>query len=170
MQDFISKISVLKDALAATGETLREFELILITLGALSDDYESLVTSITTQLDKKMTFSALCELLMDYEIRMERKMSSKKPLSSIAVPSLNVVVKHESGHTKAGLSELKCQICSRKGHSTPNCYNHINLQRFPPTHGRELSVHDPTGGNRSTTSAKSVNMIVGSSDCRTLNV
>lgn len=46
MQDFVSKISVLKDALAATEETLHESELILIILGVLSDDYESFVTSI----------------------------------------------------------------------------------------------------------------------------
>lgn len=65
MEEFISKISILKDAMAAIGETLRESEVILIALGALDDDYKSFVTSITTHFDKKMTFSTLCELLMD---------------------------------------------------------------------------------------------------------
>lgn len=49
MEDFITKVSILKDALAATGEGLKESEIILITLGALGDEYESFVTSITTR-------------------------------------------------------------------------------------------------------------------------
>lgn len=40
MEDCITRISVIKDALASTRETLKESEVILIALGALGDEYE----------------------------------------------------------------------------------------------------------------------------------
>lgn len=88
MEDFITKISVLKDALAATDERLKEYELILITLVALGEGYDSFVTSITTRFGSKMTFSSLCELLMDQEIRTQQNQSVLNMLS------INVVVKN----------------------------------------------------------------------------
>lgn len=69
MEDFIIKISVLKDALAATGECLKDSEIILITLGALGEGYESFITSVRTRFDPEMTFASLCELLMDQDLR-----------------------------------------------------------------------------------------------------
>lgn len=47
MADYILKILVLKDALVATKEKLKESEVILIVLGGLSDEYEAFVTSLT---------------------------------------------------------------------------------------------------------------------------
>lgn len=67
MEEFMTKISVLKGALAATDKQLKEFEVILITLGALNEGYDSFVTSVTTRFDPGMTFASLCELLMDQE-------------------------------------------------------------------------------------------------------
>lgn len=55
MGDFIKKISVLKDALAAQGNNLKESEVILITLGGLGEEYESFVTSIATRYDETIT-------------------------------------------------------------------------------------------------------------------
>lgn len=49
MEDFVTKVSILKDALAATGESLKGSEIILIMLGMLGEEYESSVTSITTK-------------------------------------------------------------------------------------------------------------------------
>lgn len=68
MKEFITRLSVLKDSLAATGEGLKDSEIILMTLGVLGDGYESFVTSITTRFDPTMMFASLCELLMDKEI------------------------------------------------------------------------------------------------------
>lgn len=136
MEDFITTILIIKDELATIGETLKESEVILITLGALNDDYESFVTSITTRFDHSMTFSSLCELLMDHEMRLRWKVN---PLSSTGF--VNAVVKGESR------SDFKCQIFLRKGHSALNCHNRINLTCFPPSHGRELSATGPTTGN-----------------------
>lgn len=70
MEDFLTKVSVLKDAIVANGERLKEAKIILITLGALGEGYESFVTSVTTRYNPGMTFFALCELLMDQEMRM----------------------------------------------------------------------------------------------------
>lgn len=39
MEDFITRVAVLKDALAATGEKLKESKIILITLGVLGEEY-----------------------------------------------------------------------------------------------------------------------------------
>lgn len=57
MEEFIIRILVIKDTLAATGETLKESEVILIALGALSDQYKSFVMSLTTRYDHGMTFA-----------------------------------------------------------------------------------------------------------------
>lgn len=57
MEDFISKISVLIDVLVATGESLKESEVILVTLGALGEEYESFVMSITTRYNSAMPFT-----------------------------------------------------------------------------------------------------------------
>lgn len=142
MEEFITKISILKDALATTGDILKEAEVILIALGALDDEYEAFVTSITTRFDPTMTFATLCELLMDQEIN---------PLS--LAQSVNAVVKPESRPTQSvspsPKSDLKYQICQRKVHSALNYYNKINLSHFPPTHNRELSPFNPNGNNRS---------------------
>lgn len=149
MEEFITKVSILKDVLATTEEMLKESEIILIALGALNDDYESFVTSITTQYDLAMTFASLCELLIDQEMRLQRKAN---PLFS--TESVNTVVNKES---KSAQSDFKCLICGRKGHSALNCYNRINLKRFPPTHNRELSATGPTSANRG--SANAVNLV-----------
>lgn len=74
MEKFITKVSVLKDALTTTGETFKESNVVLITLGALNDEYESFIMSITTRYDLAMTFAFVCELLMDQEIRIQKNM------------------------------------------------------------------------------------------------
>lgn len=48
MDEYIAKISILKNALASTGEGLKDSEIILITLGGLGNEFESFVTAITT--------------------------------------------------------------------------------------------------------------------------
>lgn len=77
MEEFITKVSILKDSLAPTGDTLKQLEIILITLGALGEEYESFVTSITTRFYHNMTFPMLCELLMDQEMRIQRGVLGK---------------------------------------------------------------------------------------------
>lgn len=140
MEGFITKVPVLKDALATTGETLKESEVILITLGTLGDEYEAFVSSITTRYGLVMTFASLCELLMDQEIWIQKN-------HLLNPVSVNAVVKFDS--KKSGSprsvsptpkSDIRCQICNKKVHSALNCYNRLNISRFPPTHNRELSI------------------------------
>lgn len=80
IEDFITKISVLKDTLTATGERLKESDIILITLGAVGDGYNSFVTSVTTRFDQEMTFTSLCELLMDQDLRTHKNQSTLNAL------------------------------------------------------------------------------------------
>lgn len=157
MEDFLTKISILKDAIAATGEHLKESEIILITLGTLGDGYESFVTSVTMRYDHSMTFSGLCELLMDQEMRVQR---SQSILNNLFV---NVVTKFvpRGGFSQSKKAEivcqicgcttdLLCQICGRKCHSAVDCYNRLNLSRFPPHNKRELTPSGPTRSNQTT--------------------
>lgn len=36
---------------------------------------------------------------------------------------------------------MLCQLCSRKSHSTTNCYQCLNITRYPLTHGRKITLH-----------------------------
>lgn len=155
MEEFLAKISILKDVLAATGERLKDSEIILDTLGALGNGYESFVTSVTTHFDPEMTFASLCELLMDHEIR------SQQNQSIFNQPSVNIAIKDSPklGEDNLSKSELKYQICSRKSHSTVNCYNRLNLTKYPPSHTRELSSFGPTVANRQTTHSLNLMMM-----------
>lgn len=76
MDEYISKVSILKDALAVTSEKLKESEVILITLGGLNEEYESFVIAITTRYDPNLTFSELGELLISHEMRITNSRSS----------------------------------------------------------------------------------------------
>lgn len=144
IEEFLTKVSLLKDAIAMTRERLKESEIILITLGALGKGCESFVTSITTIYDLGMTFSSLCELLMDQEMRMQRNHSILSTYGSANVASKFTP---KSGDQSGKSSDLNCQIYGRKSHSTLNCYNQLNLSKYPPAHSRELSASSPTGNN-----------------------
>lgn len=133
MDDYIAKVTVLMDSLAATGEVVRESEMIQVTLAGLGDEFEAFTTAITTRYDPDLTFSQLCELLMDQDIRIEKSRSTE-----IQVANVN-------GHSKSGptrapsKSETRCQICTKRDHNALDCYNRLNTSRFPPTHSRTLS-------------------------------
>lgn len=103
MEVFITKVSILKDSLIATGETLKESEIILITLGALGEEYESFVTSITTRFDPDMTFASLCELLMDQDMRVQKGISGSQG-------SINIAAKAESTKASRHLQPLNRRL------------------------------------------------------------
>lgn len=96
------------------------------------------MTSVTTRYDPKLIFSELGELLMDQELRMNARNTVSRNLES---GELNVVTKTNAGSKY----DVRCQICLRKGHGAIDCYNRINLSKFPPNHSRTLSVSGPSG-------------------------
>jgi len=150
MNDFLTKVAVLKDSLAAAGDKLQESEVILITLGALGDEYESFVTAITTRYDESLTFTTLCELLLDYEVRVQNaRLPPTVNVQSKSSDSPSVNFASRSGDSSAR-TDTKCQICTRKGHIALNCYNRLNLKKFKPTHNRELTPDGLSATNRST--------------------
>lgn len=101
---------MLKDALVAIGERLKESEMILIMLGGLTEDYKSFITSITTRFDHSMMFSSLCEL-MDQEMREFGK--------ALVLGTVNVVTKYDARSPEdkgdySWKSKVTCQICGCK--------------------------------------------------------
>lgn len=93
MKEYIVKIEILRDALPATSEKLKESEVILSTLQGLNDDYEAFVISVTTCWDPNLTFSELGELLMDQKLRI----ASRNSVSQTESGELNVATKTISG-------------------------------------------------------------------------
>lgn len=55
--DYMKKIAIFENKLAAAGEKLKDSQLILITLNGLGMEYQPFVTSIIIQFDHTMTFS-----------------------------------------------------------------------------------------------------------------
>lgn len=147
MDEYITKVTVLRDSLVATGESIKESKMILVTLAGLGDDYEAFVTAITARYDPYLTFSHLCELIMDQDIRLEKSRMMDIQVVNIAVNQ------SKSCSTSYSKSEIKCQICTKRGHNALECYNRLNTSKFPPTHGRTLSSQGPNGSNRGIVSA-----------------
>lgn len=149
IEEYITKIVILRDALAATREKLKESEVILSTLQGMSDKYEAFVTSVTTRWDPNLTFSKLGELLMDQELRI----ASRNSAAQIELEELNIVIAKTDrdkpdAKTNAGSRyDLRCQICSRKGHEGNRLLqSHKSITLFLPNHSRTLSPSDPNGG------------------------
>lgn len=70
MEEYIAQVSILKDGLAAIVKWLKDYEIILITLGNLNEMYKSFVTSITIRFNHSMIFPMFCELLMDQNMQV----------------------------------------------------------------------------------------------------
>lgn len=85
MDEYITKVTVLRDSLAAIGESIKESEMILITLTGLGDDYKAFVTAITARYDPELTFSHLCELLMDQDLRLAKSRIAGIQVANVAV-------------------------------------------------------------------------------------
>lgn len=162
IEDYFSKISILKNALASTGEEgLKESEIILITLGGLGNEFESIVTAITTPFNPDLTFSGVCKLLMDHNLRLEKSRSTNSVVVNIATK-----VTHPANSQRSPRSDIQCQICTRKGHSAADCYNRLNFDRYPALHGRVLSSLGPNGSTRTQTSE---NLVATSSGTATMS-
>lgn len=86
--DFFSKVRMLVDTLAATGNPLLDKELITYLLNGLGPSYESFVTSITTRSDPITTLE-LYHLLLIHESRMSHASRTTASSASFA-PSMNL--------------------------------------------------------------------------------
>lgn len=66
---------------------------------------------------------------MDHDLRF-----NSAPIATTI--EANLVAKSKSDFAKS----QPCQICSKKGHGAVNCFNRLNVTRFPPTHNRKLTA------------------------------
>lgn len=124
IEEFITKVSALKDVLAVTSESLKESEIILIMLGALGEEYESFVTSITTRYDTSMTFAMLCELLMDQDLHLLKKADISLSVNAAVKSSQR---KPDGSDNPKSVQSLCCQICELRENSALNFYNRLNI-------------------------------------------
>lgn len=85
----------------------------------MTEDFESLVTSIMIGFIHSMTFSAICELFMDEKMRIQK-------VHSLAIGKVNTIVKSKSKFASEDNNDsskkVPSQICMRKGHNAINCY------------------------------------------------
>jgi len=127
--DFLRRVTIARDKLAAAGEKISDSQIILLTLGGFGTDYQSFITSITTRFDKNMTFSTFKSLLIDFDLQF-----SPSRLEA------NVAVKNKSDDRR---DKSFCQICSKKGHGAKDCYHRVNFRKFLPiSHSRRLVASD----------------------------
>lgn len=129
MENYILRISVWKDALVATGEKLK-------------DSKSSFVTSIMTWFDHTMTFSTLCELLLDHEMRqigrnLMTELCGNRSTWYWNQVKIGTTCWNEEKRENSGKG-ASCQIYGCKNHTMINCYQHRNLSRYMPSHRREL--------------------------------
>jgi hypothetical protein len=79
--DYFSRVKELTDNLAAAGEPLRDDEIIAYVLTGLPEEYDSLVTSITTRAEP-MSLSAVYTNLLSFEVRLLQRQAASQPPST----------------------------------------------------------------------------------------
>lgn len=105
-------------------------------LAGLGDEYFSLIQNVTFRRED-VTYRELKAMFMDIEVRKGRFNADN---------SLSVNIVETEKNIKQGTVNLKTilfQICSLKGHGMLNCYNKLNITKFPPTHSKVLSPDGP---------------------------
>lgn len=78
-----------------------------------------------------MPFVNLQALLLDQDVQMNASL-----IVTLSVNFVTTVEKNWSFDIKADY----CQICTRKGHLTLNCYNRLNVKKFPPQYKCRLTA------------------------------
>lgn len=101
----MAQITVLRNALAATGTTILDSRIAFLTLDELGKEYDGFITSVvTSQLGVSIT---------------------RLPLV------VNVASVESKNRDDKKNTLLIFQICTKKGHSTLNYYHRFNSSRFP---------------------------------------
>jgi hypothetical protein len=145
--DYFSRVKELTDNLAAAGEPLRDDEIIAYVLTGLPEEYDSLVTSITTRAEP-MSLSDVYTNLLSFEVRLLQRQAASQPPSTPLVNYASRVGRggrsggRNSGRTggrgggrMTGRSNSsgdrgndrahdrpRCQICGRANHIAPQCW------------------------------------------------
>jgi hypothetical protein len=142
---YFQKARSLAQALATIGEPIKDSELLSYILGRLGLEYESIVTSISTYIER-ILLDDLYSHLLTHEQRLEH---AHNP-NDFSISMMNVAQRNSSnngrfqpqksgssfGHDRGrgrgcGFSPFFsnhhiCQICNRIGHITSKCYNRFD--------------------------------------------
>ncbi|KAF5460331.1 hypothetical protein F2P56_020209 [Juglans regia] len=126
VSDFFSKVRMLDDAIAATGNPLPDKEFVTYLLNGLGPLYESFVTSITTRTEP-ITSNELYHLLLVHESRMTHVSRNTSSLTSLE-PSVNLSI---------GQSRNQRGIGSYRGNRFSRGHNRDFYRgRFSPSQSR----------------------------------
>lgn len=137
----MDSVNLMNNQLATAGEILKDSQLIFIAIGGLGSLCESFQTSITTHFDHSISFESFTDLLLDFESSLEQA-----PATEEVTIQVNVASKSSKGgeSLSSGKATVICQICGKKNHNALNCFNRINVSKFPPQHNRQLSPMGPS--------------------------
>ncbi|KAF7814697.1 Retrovirus-related Pol polyprotein from transposon TNT 1-94 [Senna tora] len=159
MNDYLSKIKKITNALASIGASLSTHDHVETIFDGLSEEYESFVTSISLRTEE-YSVSEIEALLLAQEARVEK---FKKTVESVSAnmtlvdlsknpPSRNQTSNQsfnrnngqgrgnfrnnnfQRGRGRSSISTWQgnrpqCQVCGKMGHIAVNCYNRFN-QRY----------------------------------------
>lgn len=123
-EEYFARLTAMAEELREAGVVMDEGELSLIALSGLDRSYDLFVTTQTARMDD-IVFSLLLGLVRVYESRLS-KISEIKGMATT-----NIVQSSSSTYSVPPPSEVVCQICEKKGHTTTYCFNRHNEQRFP---------------------------------------
>jgi len=136
ISEYLSEVNAIIQALAVAGEKFEDTDLVILVLSGLDDEYEALVQNVTSRQDE-VTYRMLKTMLMDNEV-WQRRSNQTNAISVNMVDISNKSLKNSKN------SSQLCQICSKKGHVALNCFNKINLTKYPPQQKRTLTSYGVT--------------------------
>lgn len=146
MTQYLTEIKTIVDHIVAAGSTVDVEDIILYTLNGLPSTYNSFKTANRTSL-LPISLEDLYSLLIGEEINLATETTKETSLLQAQQTALylnkgkkltsHFKPKHKESVTKdqqrsKQYSNIQCQICAKRGHTTVNCWHRMNQQYFSP--------------------------------------
>ncbi|KAK6143064.1 hypothetical protein DH2020_023412 [Rehmannia glutinosa] len=151
MREYISKLKICFDALAASGQRLTEREQIMHMIGGLGPEYNVVMVSVTSRIEP-WTVIDIQALLLSYEARLDSMNGLGITMNSDgSQPSLNTVTQSQGRGSFRGRSsqnsyqrggrngrgyrgrggrfqanKIICQVCGISGHGADRCWHRFD--------------------------------------------
>lgn len=152
--EYFHKFKSLASSFSAAGQPLSHSEFTVYLLADLGFNYESLVTSLTTR-PEPLSSSQIYSYLLNHESRLAHQtkslLSGTPLITNIATfkPTTSSFNRGHGRNSRRGrgaarsspgpsssftpTSRLVCQICSKTGHTTLQCYHQLDQSYKTPT-------------------------------------